>query len=312
MIRANLKILLAAVETTYGQAAATNPATDALLVENLSLTPLEGEQAAPEVVRPTFGAPEALPLSGRRAQISFDVPLAGAGSAGGVPRWGRLLRGCAMNETITPGVRVDYQPTSGAMDSLTLEIYRDGVLHRITGARGAFTFSVQAGDAPRLRFEFTGLYQPITAAAMPAGASIPATPKPLPADPAHTTQTALLGHAVAAKSLEIKGGQDVQHRLMVNAERVDITGRKPEGQIVFEEPSPGTWDIWADAANAATGALAFTHGTAAGNIVELACPRVQLGKPTLSDEAGISFVQVPITPLSTAPTAEDDIRISVR
>ncbi len=312
MIRSGLKVLLAAAETTYGVDAAPNPATDAMLVENFSLTPLEADEIVPEgVVRPTFGAEHALALTGKRVQLEFDVPAQGAGAAGGVPFWGVLMRGAGFAQVVTPNVSCAFNPVTGGEESLTLQVYRGGVAHKALGCRGDWSIKIDAAGRALHHFSFTGLYQAVTDAPIPAATALPVRSE-VPVDPAHTPSFTLMGTALALKSLEIKRANDVQFQQLVNDTRVDILGRKPEGTATVRETLVGTFNAWQQAENGTTGALALTHGAAAGNIIEINCPNVQIGKPTISDENGISMIQMPLRIASTSATANDDIQVIAR
>lgn len=312
MIRAAKKIIAAKVEAGYGADAAPAVTTDAMLVENFSLTALEADEVVPEgTVRPAFGAEVALQLTGKRVSIEFDVPYQGAGSAGGVPFYGRLLRGCGFAEVATSGVSCAYTPVSGGEESLTIYVWRDGVLHKALGCRGDWSIKVDAAGRLLQHFAFTGLYQPVVDAVLPSNAVLPAR-REIPADAANTPTFTLHGVALALKSLEIKRANDVQFQQFVNDTRVDILGRKPEGQATVREPLTATFNAWQLAESGATGALHLVHGNSAGNIVEITCPRVQIGKPGLSEENGLSMLQLPLRIANSTPAANDDIQLVVR
>lgn len=312
MIRSALKVILAKVEATYGVDAVPSPTADAMLVENFSMTPLEGEELIPEnVVRTSFGAEHALALAGRRVQVEFDVPLQGAGAAGNAPFWGTLMRGCGFAQVANAGVDVRYAPVTGGEESLTLECYRDGILHKALGCRGDWSFKLDAGGRLLQHFSYTGIYQPVADAAMPVNAAVPARTE-LPVDSVHTPTFALFGVSLALKSLEIKRANQVQVQNLVNDFRVDILGRKPEGSAVVREVPVATFNAWQQAEAGTTGALSLVHGTAAGSIVEIQCPNVQIGKPSISDENGISMLNLPLRIANTNGNANDDITVIVR
>ena len=63
-----------------------------------------------------------------------------------------------------------YSPRSSGFETGTLYAYFDGLLHRLTGAAGTLSLAAEAGDIPRLNFEFTGDYNPVTDAAIPTNA----------------------------------------------------------------------------------------------------------------------------------------------
>jgi len=129
-------------ETTYG----TDPTlagTDCFLVSNVSLTPLAGNSATRDFVRPYFGQSSSIQLDSH-VELSFDVELASSGTAGTRPAFGDALLACGFDETITATTSAAYTPISDSFDSVTIEVYMDGILHQLTGARGSFSLSSES------------------------------------------------------------------------------------------------------------------------------------------------------------------------
>ena len=93
------KLILAKIESTEGVDPVPAGA-DALLVKNVSYTPMEGNDLSRELELPYFGDQGTIPVE-LRATISFEVELAPSGAEGSPPQWGKLLRACAVAETIT-------------------------------------------------------------------------------------------------------------------------------------------------------------------------------------------------------------------
>jgi len=311
MILAAKKVIMAKIETVYGTAATPSPATDALAVTNFSLTPLEGVELAPAVVKPVLGEDAAIPMTGLGCKIEFDVPLPNATMAGTIPWWGRLMRGCGWSETNTPGTKTIYALVGSGFESLTFEAYRDGVKHQAVGCRGDWSFKVTAAGEAVMHFAFTGLYKPVADGALPSGTVLPNLDI-YPADATYTNSFVLHGVSLGLKDLEIKLGNDVQHRHLTNAERIDIVGQKPSGTATVEEPSVATFDAWAKAQSGAAGALEIQHGLGSGKSLVIACPRVQIGKPGFSDDAGVSFLGLPLRVLNSAQTAHDAITVTLQ
>ena len=311
MIRVAKKILLAKVETTYGTDAAPSGAANAILARNLTLTPLEGTELPRDNIRASFGSPDNAPMAGLNAKLEFDIEAAGSGAAGAAPAWGVLMRGCGFAETITAGAKVDYTPVTGGEESVTIHFFRDGVQHKITGSRGDWSFKIGTNGEALMHFAMTGLYVDIIDAAIPA-ATLSGFKAPVPADNTHTPTFTLMGYAAALKSLDIQRGNDVQYRDLVNAQRVDIVNRKMAGTAVFEEPLIAQHDFYADSKNAAMGALSLVHGTVAGNIIELASTRTQIGKVTLSEDQGVSFMNAPLILSPTNSPGDDELTVTAR
>ncbi|MEG1971187.1 MAG: phage tail tube protein, partial [Burkholderiaceae bacterium] len=160
--------ILAKVETTYKTDAVPTGAANALLVSNMSITPLNAQNVNRDLVRGYFGGSDQL-VGTSNVQTSFDVELAGSGAAGTAPAWGALLQACGYAEVVTSGQRVEYTPVSTGIKSVTIYYYLDGTLHKLIGARGTFQLraDMQTGR-PVISFSFTGLDGGIAAAANPA------------------------------------------------------------------------------------------------------------------------------------------------
>lgn len=134
------RLILAETESTYG----TDPSpdgADAILVRDLSITPQQSDVVNRDLVRPYLGASEQL-LANTRVECTFSVEMAGSGTAGTAPRFGKVLKACALAETtVTPAEA--GTATGGGSNSITLaagasatnDIYNGQVL-RITAGLG--------------------------------------------------------------------------------------------------------------------------------------------------------------------------------
>lgn len=96
------RTVLAKIETSYGVDAAPTGAANALLVKNLSITPISAELVSRDLIRPYLGNSEQL-LAQTFVQMEFEVEMTGAGVAGKTPAYDPILRACGMtsefNET---------------------------------------------------------------------------------------------------------------------------------------------------------------------------------------------------------------------
>jgi hypothetical protein len=160
------RLILAKTETTYGTDS-TPAGTDAVLVRSLEVTPLESDVVSRDLIRPYYGNSDQL-LANTRVRCSFEVELAGSGTAGTAPRYDALLKSCAMSATIVASTSVTYAPVSSSFSSCTIVYNVDGVQHKLTGARGTVTMNCQLGQIPTLQFEMTGIYNAPTDTAQPA------------------------------------------------------------------------------------------------------------------------------------------------
>lgn len=280
-MKANKKFVTAKLETTYGTDAAPVVGTDDVLVSNFSITPLNIRYAERNHARPYFGNYGQINV-GETMQMEYDIEMSGAGGVVTVPKYGRLLRGCAMSETVTPiSGPVTYALISGAEESLTQYFYWDGVLHKMLGAYGSAEWRISEGQIPYIHVTFEGLYGGIADGA-PGTPVLTGFQKPLATTKTNTTFT-LHGYAAALASLTITQGNEHVYKNRPNSERMHFVGRQTRGQVVIECPKPTVRDFFAVCRNGTEGALAMTHGTTAGNRAIINASRVQLTNPRTSE-----------------------------
>jgi hypothetical protein len=284
-------LALAKVETNYGADSTPTGAQNAILMRNVTLTPLEQEVENLEYIRPYFGNSPDIPVV-NRVKVEFEVALSGSGAAGTVPAWGALARGCNMSETITPAVSVVYQPITDASESISLYAYMDGVLHKIFGARGTMSLGLTASKIPTIKFSFTGLFGPVTDAAAPV-VDFTKWRDPLPVSTTATPTFNLHGATdLALESISIDLGNSVEHRVLVNLEEVVVSDRKASGKAVVQMGTIANKDWFTAAKNGATGILQLIQGTTAGNKVQIDAPNMQISKPNYTNSKGVVMISL--------------------
>ncbi|WP_102226872.1 phage tail tube protein [Acidimangrovimonas sediminis] len=269
--------VLSKIEDTYGTDA-TPQAADAIIGTNVQFNPMEGQEVERDLMLPYLGN-QGLVLAGIYASLRMDVEIAGAGTAGDVPKYGSLLRACGMAETVTADTSVDYSFVDSGLESTSLYFVSDKVQHVLLGARGTLTHNFTAKGIPRFTFSMTGLLGTITdIGAMPAVTQAGWT-RPLIVSKANTALS-LHGWAGGVESLSIDHGGTVTPDFLINEENIEVTDRKATGTAVVRATDLATVN-WFELAQARTrDALSLVQGTADGNIVELAAPAVEIGRPT--------------------------------
>ncbi|MBX3447510.1 MAG: hypothetical protein KF765_12220 [Parvibaculaceae bacterium] len=305
--RARKLAMLAKIEASYGTDA--NPVgANAMICRDVTLTPMEGQEVDRGLYQTHMGQQGVL-LAAVHVSATFSVELTGSGAAGTAPGYGVLLRACGMSETIEEDVEVEYAPVSDAFESATLYFNLDGVLHIMLGARGNASFSLAKDSIPLIRFNMRGLLVPVADAAMPTQA-FAGFAKPVIVDNANTT-LALHGIAAAiAESVELDLGNEVVYRNLIGDEAVLIVDRLGSGSAVLEA-KPMSVKNWVAVAQARTrGALALVHGTQAGNIVELACPATETGRPTYGETDKIRNLTLPL--MLCPDEGNDELVITVK
>lgn len=303
------RTILAKTETTYGVDPTPTGAANAILVRNLSITPLNAELVSRDLVRPYLGASEQL-IASSYVTVEFEVEMAGAGAAGTAPAYGPLLLACGMAATTSAGVSVTYAPVSSSFGSVTIYYNVDGVLHKVTGARGNVEMQIEVGAIPVFRFSFTGLYNAPTDAAAPA-VTYTAFQTPLAANSDNTSAFSLYSYSGALQSLNVNLNNAITYRTLIGAEDVLMTDRQVSGTAVFEAPTVAEKDYWSLALGSTLGALDITHGTSAGNRVQITSSRAKINNPSYQDANGIHMLQAPFQ-LVPSTAGNDEISIVVK
>jgi hypothetical protein len=377
------RLILAKAESPYGTDA-TPDGTDAVLVRTLEITPIEADVVSRDLIRPYLGNSDQL-LANTRVSITFEVELAGSGTAATAPRFGSLLKACGMAETTTAvavtgtaqagaagsitlaagasatddvyngmivsltsgtgsgssGVIVDYngstkvatvqkttaaftpdatsvysiaanvgyRPVSASFGSASIYFNNDGVLHKITGARGTFVLNASVGEIPTIEFTMVGIYNAPTDTAAPTVTySNQATPLIFKAG---TTSTfSILNYSACLMSLNFDIANETIYRELVGCTKeVIITNRAPAGECMIEAPTIAQKDFWTIANDDTTGILSVLHGTTAGNQVTIVAPQVDITNPTYEDSDGIQMLNIPYVAIPTT-AGNDEITLT--
>lgn len=288
------RLILLETETTYG----TDPTpdgADAVLVRDLNITPLQSDVVSRNLIRPYLGASEQL-LANTRVECTFSVELAGSGTAGTAPRYGKALLACGMSQTIVASTSVTYAPVSSSFGSCTIYYNIDGVLHKVTGARGTFTINGSVGEIPTIDFTFTGIYNTPTDTALPA-VTYGNQATPLVFKNGNTTDFQLLSYAGCLQSVSFDVGNSLVYRELVGCTKeVLLTDRAATGSVTLEAVTMATKNYFTAALSDGTlGNLLFQHGQTAGNIIDFASTRVDIGDVSYSDQDGIHMLNIPYT-----------------
>jgi hypothetical protein len=285
------RLILAEIESTYG----TDPSptgAEAILVRNLEITPLQSETVSRNLVRPYLGQSDQL-LAQTRVEITFEVELAGSGTAGTAPAYGPVLRSCGLSETIVATTSVTYAPESSGFESTTIYFFNDGIRHKLTGCRGTLSMSAEVGQIPFISFTMTGIYNAPTDETAPSP-TYSNQASPLIFKNGNTSSFSIFSYSGCLQNLSFELANSVVYRELVGCTKeVIITDRAPAGTCVIEAPSIATKDFFTIATGSSTGSISFLHGTTAGNRVTFTAAQSDIGTPTYSDMDGIQMLNLP-------------------
>jgi len=293
------RLILAKIETTYGTDPTPTGASNAVLVRNLEIQPLVSDAVNRELVRPYLGQSDQL-LAQTRVEVSFEVELAGSGTAGTAPAYGPVLRSCALSETISAGTSVTYAPESSGFESCTIYYHEDGIRHKVTGCRGTFELTGEVGQIPVIAFTMTGIYNAPTDETLPTPTYANQS-TPLLFKQGNTTNFSAFSYSGCLQSYNFSMANDVIYRELVGCTKeIMITNRAPSGTIVIEAPTIAAKDFFTIATGTSTGSITFQQGTTAGNIVTMTTAQSDLGSLTYSDMDGVQMLNMPFIAVPTS------------
>lgn len=193
---------------------------------------------------------------------------------------------------------VVYLPSSVEADhkSATVYLYKDGLLHVLTGCYGTVSFEGVVNGFGKATVELIGQYYVPTDAALPTGAVYEST-KPSQVELA---QFKVDGYAATISKFSLDMGVEVLPRLDANGadgyNGTYIGGRDPKGGIDPESVLVASQNFWNKLAQATEMSLKFRFGSAANNIVRVVAPKTQYSGLTYSSrdqlqtlDAGLTF-----------------------
>ena len=280
-------ILLAKIQSVAGTDSVPTVGANAILCSEPKVDPLNAQIVKRNNVLAWMGNPGSV-VAAVHSTIEFEVEMQGSGVAGTPPKFGPLLRACALGETIVAATSVDYAPVDTAHELLSFYYFLDGIKHVITDAKGTVSFDLNAQGIPVMKFKFWGFYSTPTDLTNPSGTDYSGFKDPLPINKANTTAFTLHGIALKSKSQTLDLANQVEYVNKPNFEGIQITNRMPVGSAVFEVDTLAVKDWYSVIKNGTLGALAVTHGLTAGYVSGISAPKVQLTNLSYTSDQGIA------------------------
>jgi hypothetical protein len=298
------RLILAAIETTYGTAA-TTAGSDAIRVNNLSLQPLQMELVDRELLYPTVGNRERLATQ-RIAAVSFDFELTGSGTAGTAPKTGIFFRAAGYGQTIVSSTSVTYAPIGSNYEAVTIDARHGGKRHLIAGVRGNLEVELTTNAIPIGKFSGMGFYATPTDTANPSQTfTNQAVPVIVNAD--NTTPVSVFSYGACMQSFTFNAGRSPQlHQRAGCSKQIRIdTQRAPSSEILIESPMIGDKNFFTDAVNQTQGTVTWIHGATAGNIIQFTST-CSLGDPEYDDSDGVEMLKLPLMPIPGVTNGYND------
>ncbi len=300
-------VVAAKIEATYGTDAAPTGAANAMLMTDVALTPMAGSEESRALLLPYLGN-QGVILTGDHTILEGSIEIAGSGTAGDAPEYGPMLRACGLQEVIDAGVSVTYAPVSTAFEAITIHYNLDGVRHIMLGARGNVSFELTPQRIPRYRFRLLGLSGTITDQPLPA-VTHSGFVKPVVVNKANTSLS-FAGVSPPIERLSFDLGHQVEPRLLINYEGIEIVDRQASGSVTVQAGTLAEKNWFAMAQDRTRGVLALEHGKTAGNIVGVVGPQVEVGRPTQGATQGIANYTLPLMLIPDA--GNDELGIIIK
>lgn len=301
-IKFKSKIILVKVEpaNAYGVDAGPTALLNAMLLTDVQIQPMEGEDVSRNLELPYLGAQEEIP-SAFRAVLTGSFELVGSGTAGTAPAWAPMLRACGVAEVITAGTSVEYSPVSDDHESVTASLQIGPWRHLILGGRGTAVLSMNAQGIPVARVTITGLFVRPADQARPANVDLTKFQGPQVATKANTPTFTIGGAPFVLRSYELNLGNDVQPRLLIGTERIVIVDRAEALTVTVEGVPYATYNPFAIAEDRTQQAVVIQHGTIVGRKVTITAGQAQQKRPSgIAQQQNIvewplAFVPLPTT-----------------
>lgn len=264
-------------------------------------------------IRVTIAAPavgEVTAYNQTNVAVTNATPITLPGGATVTPTVGtNAVIGDVYTFVLTPA-GYQYTPVSDTFESATMYLYRDGLLHKLLGARGTFSVQATGGEFAIFTFTFTGDYSAAIDTSMPTPTY--ETQKPTQVELANLTVNGFTAFAAAEFTFDM--ANDVQIREDINSVEAYaggiITGRAPVLGINPETVLEATHPVWANLAAGTEMAFTAKVGKAKGNVVQFDCPNVQYTDVKYGNRNGILVYD--ITMNCARLTGNDEVKISFR
>lgn len=313
MINEKAKVILAKVEAVEGTDIVPTAATDAILTRNFSSNPLEVDILERNLDLPTVGRSKSAATNARQT-MSFEVELAGSGTANIAAKWTRLLQGCGMaapSIIVGPPAKVEQKFGVAPFSSLSIYHFFESQRRRALGAKGTFSMNFAASAFPFASFDFTGLLP----AATPFDTQAPGVPDftafkdPVEVNTANTTFT-LDGFAAVLRSLEFSANVNIAARNLVGSNRINRGNHGVTGTVTIEAPTVAAKNYLDTLRTGAEIAINLVHGVVAGNIVQIDMTKVQLTGVSQSNEDDVLMYALEFG--ANVTTGSDDLLITTK
>jgi hypothetical protein len=288
------KQLTAAINTgAYGADAIAAGTGLAMLTSNLAINPIEGETQERLLDDGRLGN-KPVAMIGTHVKITGSIEVAGAGTADAIPAYNPIMVACGYAANILADSVEIGRPNPGTEQDVTFYVYLDGVVHRVTGARGTLSTTINVNEIPMREFDITGIYAGHDAAGSFPDADFSQFRVPVKVGAMHTTLI-IGGETLKMLEFELTDNNEINYDEDTVAEGVYLTDYAIEGRVLIEAPLVSDYDPIAICLAQTQLALQLTHGTDAGFIEQFDAPTIQLMRPQYGDRNGRMTWDIPFS-----------------
>jgi hypothetical protein len=304
------KIVLVKTEATYGTDPAPTGVLNAMLLTDVQLQPMEGEDVSRNLELPYFGAQEEVP-TGLRVVISGSFELVGSGTLGVPPAWSPLLRACGVAEIVTADTSVEYVPITDNPESVGIHFHLGPSRHVILGARGTAVVTINAQGIPVCRVTMTGLFVRPADQARPT-VDLTKWQRPQVASKANTPTFTIGGLPFVLRSYSLDLANAVEPRLLIGYEGILITDRNELLSATVDAVPYATYNPFQRAEDGTRQPVVIVHGNNAATRVRIEAGQTAQRRPT-GFENSQNVTEWPLTfrPLPTS-AGNDQWKISLK
>lgn len=268
------KIVLVKPETTYGVDSTPTGNANAVLLTDVQLQPMEGQEVSRNLELPYLGSQEQLPV-GLYSVLSGTSELVGSGETGVAPGWGPLMRMSGAAQVVTPDDdpddgSVEYSPISGNEESGSVYFWIGPNRYVMLGVQTTWELTVSALGIPGIRWTMTGLFTVPSVVARPVVVNLSDFEAPEVASMATTPVFTIGGVTYVLRDYKLTLGNDIQPRMLMGVERIIITDKMETLAVTVEAVPMNVYNPVSSAvAPAPRREIVLQHGTIVGRRVKI-------------------------------------------
>ena len=301
-------VLLAKDETTYNTDSVPVAGTDAIMSEDFKWAFSNARMHQRKPIRASLALMKPI-YAGTLITVSGKTEIKGSGAAGTAPEIAPLLRASGWAETIVVSTSVTYKPTSlaASLKSSSIYFYDDGLLLKITGARGKSNVELAVGSVGYLNWEFTGHFVSVTDVALPSATYDSTAPAPLLSVPFSVdTFSAVIAKLAFDLGVEVSVPESIA--ASDGYGEIQITGRGVTGSFDPARVLVATYNFISKWQTGAVMALdTGLIGGTAGNRYQVTMPAITYSEVARADRNMVGTFEMKFA--AAESTGDDEVQI---